>query len=91
MHAAIVEDFGRPPRYRKTVLPVANDGEVVVQVRAAALSNLVFRLRENGLSWREVKAIIDAERKNDAVNTGARITFSRPTSPARSDPCASRR
>src|SRR5271157_3253866 len=47
MHAAMVEDFSRPPRYRETSLPVANDGEVLLKVRAAALSNLV-RSQANG-------------------------------------------
>jgi NADPH:quinone reductase-like Zn-dependent oxidoreductase len=47
MHAAMVEDFSRPPRYRETSLPVANEGEVLLQVRAAALSNLV-RSQANG-------------------------------------------
>jgi NADPH:quinone reductase-like Zn-dependent oxidoreductase len=47
MHAAMVEDFSRPPRYRETDPPVANEGEVLVKVRAAALSNLV-RGQANG-------------------------------------------
>jgi NADPH:quinone reductase-like Zn-dependent oxidoreductase len=47
MHAAIVEDFSRPPRYGETPPPVASDGEVVIKVRAAALSNLV-RAQANG-------------------------------------------
>ena len=41
MHAAMVEEFASPPRYRETAAPAANDGEVLLQVRAAALSNLV--------------------------------------------------
>ena len=47
MHAAIVEDFSRPPRFGETSVPVANEGEVLLQVRAAALSNLV-RGQANG-------------------------------------------
>jgi NADPH:quinone reductase-like Zn-dependent oxidoreductase len=47
MHAAMVEDFSGPPRYRETTLPVADEGEVLLQVRAAALSNLV-RSQANG-------------------------------------------
>jgi NADPH:quinone reductase-like Zn-dependent oxidoreductase len=47
MHAAMVEDFRIPPRYRETSPPVANEGEVVLQVRAAALANLV-RSQANG-------------------------------------------
>jgi NADPH:quinone reductase-like Zn-dependent oxidoreductase len=47
MHAAMVEEFSAPPRYRETAAPVAGDGEVLLQVRAAALSNLV-RGQANG-------------------------------------------
>jgi NADPH:quinone reductase-like Zn-dependent oxidoreductase len=47
MHAAMVEEFSAPPRYRETAAPVADDGEVLLQVRAAALSNLV-RGQANG-------------------------------------------
>ena len=38
MHAAMVEDFRFPPRYRETAPPVANEGEIVLRVRAAALT-----------------------------------------------------
>jgi len=41
MRAALVEDFRFPPRYRETSPPVADDGEIVLRVRAAALSNLL--------------------------------------------------
>jgi NADPH:quinone reductase-like Zn-dependent oxidoreductase len=47
MHAAMVEEFAAPPRFRETGAPVAGDGEVLLQVRAAALSNLV-RGQANG-------------------------------------------
>jgi NADPH:quinone reductase-like Zn-dependent oxidoreductase len=47
MHAALVEDFRFPPRYRETDPPVANEGEVVLRVRGAALANLV-RGQANG-------------------------------------------
>jgi NADPH:quinone reductase-like Zn-dependent oxidoreductase len=47
MHAAMVEQFASPPRYRETAAPAAGDGEVLLQVRAAALSNLV-RGQANG-------------------------------------------
>jgi NADPH:quinone reductase-like Zn-dependent oxidoreductase len=47
MRAAVLEDFRFPPRYRDTSPPVAGEGEVVVQVRAAALTNLV-RSQANG-------------------------------------------
>ena len=41
MHAALVEDFKSPPRYREVPTPVPNQAEVLLKVRAAALSNLV--------------------------------------------------
>jgi NADPH2:quinone reductase len=41
MKAAVVESFDRPPRYTTFREPVAGAGEVLVKVRAAALSNLV--------------------------------------------------
>ena len=47
MYAALVEDFKSPPRYRETPPPVPNQGEVLLKVRAAALSNLV-RGQANG-------------------------------------------
>jgi NADPH:quinone reductase-like Zn-dependent oxidoreductase len=47
VHAAVVEDFRFPPRYRETAPAVANDGEVVLRVRGAALANLV-RNQANG-------------------------------------------
>ena len=41
MYAGLVENFQSPPHYRETAAPVANEGEVLLKVRAAALSNLV--------------------------------------------------
>lgn len=41
MKAAVVEAFERPPRYRDFAEPQALDNEVIVSVRAAALSQLV--------------------------------------------------
>ena len=43
--------------------------EVMDMVRGiSAFSHMVFRLRESGLSWRDVKAVIDAERERVALN-----------------------
>jgi hypothetical protein len=62
--------------------------EVMVLVRGIpALSHLVIRLRESGLSWRDVKTAIDAERKKNAINPHARLAAPRHTSAARGDPC----
>ena len=41
MHAALVEDFSTPPRFGEIATPVPKPGEVLLKVRAAALSNLV--------------------------------------------------
>ncbi len=41
MNAAVIEDFGKPPRYTTFREPTAGEGEALVKVRAAALSNLV--------------------------------------------------
>jgi NADPH:quinone reductase-like Zn-dependent oxidoreductase len=41
MFAAVVEDFGRPPRYREFPEPTLDSTDVLVEVRAAALSQLV--------------------------------------------------
>ena len=41
MNAAVVESFAKPPRYTTFREPTAGEGEALVKVRAAALSNLV--------------------------------------------------
>lgn len=41
MKAAIVDDFSRPPRYGEADAPVPAAGETMIEVRAAALSQLV--------------------------------------------------
>jgi NADPH:quinone reductase-like Zn-dependent oxidoreductase len=41
MNAAVIEAFGKPPRYAVFADPVPADGALVIRVRAAALSNLV--------------------------------------------------
>jgi NADPH:quinone reductase-like Zn-dependent oxidoreductase len=41
MKAAVVESFDKPPRYGTFREPVAGEGQALVKVRAAALSNLV--------------------------------------------------
>lgn len=41
MKAAVIHDFNTPPQYEDFTAPVAASGETLVQVRAAALSQLV--------------------------------------------------
>jgi hypothetical protein len=61
--------------------------EVMELVRGIpALSLLVIRLRESGLSWRDVKTAIDAERTKNAINhrraaNGARRKIGSMTNP----------
>ncbi|MGB8535260.1 MAG: zinc-binding alcohol dehydrogenase family protein [Acidobacteriaceae bacterium] len=82
MRAALVEDFRFPPRYRETSPPVADDGEIVLQVRAAALSNLV-RGQANGSHYSSVTKLPFAP-GNDGVGVdadGARVYFISPRPP----------
>ena len=41
MHAAVLTEFGKPPRYQVFAEPVVHEGEVLVHVRAAGLHPLV--------------------------------------------------
>jgi NADPH:quinone reductase-like Zn-dependent oxidoreductase len=83
MFAAMVEDFSQPPRYRETSAPVANAGEVVVKVRAAALSNLV-RGQANGSHYSSGTQLPFTP-GNDGVGVigenGERVYFLSPRSP----------
>ena len=83
MHAAMVEDFSGPPRYRETTLPVANEGEVLLQVRAAALSNLV-RSQANGSHYSSATTLPFTP-GNDGVGVvredGSRVYFLAPRAP----------
>jgi NADPH:quinone reductase-like Zn-dependent oxidoreductase len=81
MHAAMVEEFASPPRYRETPAPAPVDGEVLLQVRAAALSNLV-RGQANGHHYSSgMPPFIPG---NDGVGTapdGTRFYFIGPRAP----------
>ena len=82
MHAAMVEDFAAPPRYRETADPVAKEGEVLLQVRAAALSNLV-RGQANGSHYSSLTTLPFTP-GNDGVGVaadGARVYFISPRAP----------
>jgi NADPH:quinone reductase-like Zn-dependent oxidoreductase len=83
MRAAMVEDFSRPPRYGETSIPVAHEGEVLLQVRAAALSNLV-RSQANGSHYSSV-ATFPFTPGNDGVGIvpedGSRVYFISPRAP----------
>jgi NADPH:quinone reductase-like Zn-dependent oxidoreductase len=82
MHAASVEDFKSPPRYREMPPPVPNKGEVLLKVRAAALSNLV-RAQANGSHYSS-GAALPFTPGNDGVGIaedGARVYFISPRAP----------
>src|ERR1700677_693552 len=82
MHAALVEDFKSPPRYREIPPPVPNQGEVLLKVRAAALSNLV-RGQANGSHYSSVTTLPFTP-GNDGVGVtadGARFYFLSPRAP----------
>jgi NADPH:quinone reductase-like Zn-dependent oxidoreductase len=81
MHAALVEDFSSPPRYREIPPPVPNHGEVLLKVRAAALSNLV-RGQANGSHYSSGTPPFTPG--NDGVGVaedGARVYFISPRAP----------
>jgi NADPH:quinone reductase-like Zn-dependent oxidoreductase len=76
MHAALVEDFNAPPRYREIPAPLPNEGEILVRVRAAALSNLV-RIQASGSHYSSPTKLPFTP-GNDGVGVtpdGARVYF----------------
>jgi NADPH:quinone reductase-like Zn-dependent oxidoreductase len=82
MHAALVEDFKSPPRYREIPPPVPNQGEVLLKVRAAALSNLV-RGQANGSHYSSASTLPFTP-GNDGVGVtedGALVYFISPRAP----------
>lgn len=82
MHAALVEDFKSPPRYREILPPVAKQGEVLLKVRAAALSNLV-RGQASGSHYSS-GTTLPFTPGNDGVGVaedGARVYFISPRAP----------
>src|ERR1700728_868541 len=82
MYSALVEDFKSPPRYRETPPPVPNQGEVLLKVRAAALSNLV-RGQANGAHYSS-GTTVPFTPGNDGVGVaddGARVYFIAPRAP----------
>jgi NADPH:quinone reductase-like Zn-dependent oxidoreductase len=82
MYAALVENFQSPPHYRETAAPVANEGEVLLKVRAAALSNLV-RSQANGSHYSSLNRFPFVP-GNDGVGVtseGLRVYFLSPRAP----------
>jgi NADPH:quinone reductase-like Zn-dependent oxidoreductase len=82
MHAALVEDFKSPPRYREIPTPAPKQGELLLKVRAAALSNLV-RGQANGSHYSS-GTTLPFTPGNDGVGIaedGARVYFISPRAP----------
>jgi NADPH:quinone reductase-like Zn-dependent oxidoreductase len=82
MHAALVEDFKSPPRYREIPAPLPNQGELLLKVRAAALSNLV-RGQASGSHYSS-RTTLPFTPGNDGVGVtedGARVYFLFPRAP----------
>jgi NADPH:quinone reductase-like Zn-dependent oxidoreductase len=82
MYAALVEDFSAPPRYREIPSPVPNQGELLLKVRAAALSNLV-RGQASGSHYSSSKSLPFTP-GNDGVGVGedgVRVYFISPRAP----------
>jgi NADPH:quinone reductase-like Zn-dependent oxidoreductase len=82
MNAAVVESFGKPPRYTTFREPVADAGEVLVKVRAAALSNLV-KGQASGHHYSSTSEL-PLVPGNDGVGTlpdGSRVYFIGPRAP----------
>lgn len=82
MHAAVVQSFSAPPVYREAPRPEPRDGELLIEVRAAALSNLV-RSQANGSHYSS-GASLPFTPGNDGVGItpdGTRVYFISPRAP----------
>ncbi len=82
MHAALVEDFSSPPHYREIPRPEPKEGEVLLRIRAAALSNLV-RGQANGSHYSSATRLPFTP-GNDGVGVaadGTRVYFLSPRAP----------
>jgi NADPH:quinone reductase-like Zn-dependent oxidoreductase len=82
MKAAIVKSFGAAPVYGEFAEPVAGEGEVLVKVRAAALTNLV-RGQASGQHY-SAGGELPMVPGNDGVGTledGTRVYFMGPRAP----------
>ena len=76
MHAALVDSFSVPPRYGATAQPKPAEGDVLVRVKAAALTNLV-RGQASGTHYSS-EPVFPAVPGNDGVGTlpdGTRVYF----------------
>ena len=82
MNAAVVESFAKPPRYATFREPTAGEGEVLIKMRAAALSNLV-KGQASGRHYSSAGSL-PVIPGNDGVGTlpdGTRVYFIGPHAP----------
>ncbi|MGH8466375.1 MAG: quinone oxidoreductase family protein, partial [Pseudomonas sp.] len=82
MKAAIVHDFDQPPRYGELDAPQALPGEVLVRVRAAALSQLV-RAQASGKHYSSGKTLplVPGADGVGLLADGSRVYFAFPRAP----------
>lgn len=81
MKAAVVESFDRPPRFGDFPEPVPQDGEVLVSVRAAALSQLV-RVQASGKHYVRVQPpFVPGADGVGLLQDGRRVYFAFPRPP----------
>jgi len=82
MKAAIVHAFDQPPRYGEIEAPVAAPGEVLVRVRAAALSQLV-RAQASGKHYTSGKQLplVPGADGVGLLEDGTRVYFAFPRKP----------
>lgn len=82
MKAAVVDSFEQPPKFSEIAAPVALDGEVLVHVRAAAISQLV-RAQASGKhysSGRDLPMVPGADGVGRLAD-GSRVYFAFPRPP----------
>ena len=82
MKAAVVESFDRAPRYADFAEPAAGEGEVLVKMRAAALSNLV-KGQASGRHYSSggVLPFVPGADGIGRLEDGQRVYFAFPTAP----------
>jgi NADPH2:quinone reductase len=83
MNAAVLEAFGRPPRFRPFAEPTTREGEVTVHVRAAALKPIDKQLAA-GTHYGSRSLQLPAVCGTDGVGQledGARVFFAMPQAP----------
>ena len=82
MNAAVLHTLGRPPRFEPFSDPVAGQGEVIVEVRAAALKPVDKQLAAGShyASSRELPLVSGADGVG-LLEDGARVFFGGPRPP----------